>query len=265
MAEGFSPVNKNTRFGMRLVYLTEPECPCLTGETFKSTMKWKGATENVVVEVEPGEVLFHRRIIFSLLGDVDDLPAKKMVPSVVAGQHFLATDMSYGFEDGMCHVLNDFLFVESTVSGFINGPLNKSKVNIVEDKLNSYSGGDTSRVIKKKYYNGFESTVMYDAKEGSSSFHPVSPKSKGHGYYLLDVFRHGVGDDIYVPKMDAYTWLAKKEAAKQAMDVEKDSKAAKSGLTFDEGPGVFPLRKRLNHFTSMKSRFRSDFKIYWYK
>lgn len=240
----------------------------MKGTPFNPIVKWKGVTEKVVVEVEPHEILFHRRIVFSLVGEIDDLPVLKMKPTVspatLPDGQFLATDMSYSSDDGASHVICDYLFHENTVSGMVNGALNKSRVNVVEDKLNSYSGGDTSRIIKRTYYNGFESTITYDKELGSSLFYPESPKSKGHGYYVVDVFRHGVGDDVYVPRMDNADWELKKEAAKEAMDTEKGSKAAKAAY-IDEGDGPFPKRHRLNYFTGAKAKFRSDFKIYWYK
>jgi len=242
------------KYGVRLTLVTDAEYPSIRGKSPQEKVKWKGFSEKLTIEVEDSEVLFHRRIVFTYPGDIDDLPVQKVKYIQTSEKRFCGRDMCYGLKDKVTGLVAATLFPEPNVSSMLYGKVNKQAVNVLEDKFSQYSGrGGSTGVLKQKFWNAMPFTIDYSPKVPGSDFMKASPTSAVKACYVLDVFRLGLDADRHVDSAP----LVKAEALPEKA----------GGMVLDR---MFPGRSRVNdpkgkEDEEVKSRVISEMNVYWYE
>jgi hypothetical protein len=190
-AVGSELLEKNHTY-CRMTLLTGASIPKRQLKQFGGTVRWKGFSERLNVDIGTTGVVSHRRILFStpvrLAASLSDL--------VTASDARAGRSPLLGITESSVGPWLELLFEEATVDGIMLGPLKKEYLNVLESSFKTYSGLEGGSRRSRKFWNGLSKTLSYDllhADGGQMEF--TSLASTMQNVYVFDLFQYGVASE----------------------------------------------------------------------
>lgn len=241
---------------VRLTPITSKKIVTNQSSTFNGSIRWKGVSEKLWIEIVGGAPLVHRRVVFQ---SAATFPVQGLMPLGGAGASRGTGSASdtYGRysvtpgDDEFVAKWLGILFNDASLNGIVTAPVRKEGISVMEDRRYLHSGKEDGAIRTKNFWNQIEAKISYTAMDDGPAFSDIVADFSGtQNVYVLDIYQFGI------PRLSGPTLSVKQgtKTGKLGRRTPSDSSDEYGLMDVDYASGL----------GAKMARISSDMSIYWY-